>query len=87
MSSKFDDEPHVVYIKYASAGFILLAMIGHVAGLTPWNSILQMIGASGWIYVAYKWNEKAIMLNFIPQFFIIIPMLIMTYMFDIKVIS
>ena len=55
-------------------------MVLHVAGITPWNSILQMVGASGWIYVGYRWNEKAIILNFLPQFFIIIPMLIGMYL-------
>jgi hypothetical protein len=54
-------------------------MILHVAGVTPWNSILQMIGAAGWIYVGYKWNERAIILNFLPQFAIIVPMLIWMY--------
>jgi hypothetical protein len=70
---------HVWYIKYASAIIILCAMVLHVLGITPWNSIVQMIGASGWIYVAYKWKERALMLNFIPQFFIIIPGLIYMY--------
>ena len=69
----------VVYVKYASAVIILVAMVLHVAGITPWNSILQMVGASGWIYVGYKWNERAIILNFLPQFFIIVPMLIWMY--------
>ena len=69
----------VVYVKYASAVIILFAMILHVAGVTPWNSILQMIGAAGWIYVGYQWNERAIILNFLPQFFIIVPMLIWIY--------
>jgi hypothetical protein len=64
---------HVFYIKYTSALIILCAMVLHVLGITPWNSIVQMIGASGWIYVGYKWKEKALMLNFLPQFFIIIP--------------
>jgi hypothetical protein len=73
---KFD---HIVVIKYTSAVFILAAMVLHVAGITPWNSILQMIGASGWIYVGYRWNEKALILNFLPQFAIIIPMLIWIY--------
>lgn len=68
------------YVKYASAMTILCAMVLHVLGITPWNSILQMIGASGWIYVGYKWNERAIILNFLPQFFIIIPLLIYTYL-------
>ena len=70
---------HVWYVKYASATTILCAMVLHVFGVTPWNSIVQMVGASGWIYVAYKWKERALLLNFIPQFFIIIPSLI--YMF------
>jgi hypothetical protein len=69
----------VIIVKYTSAVLILVAMIFHVAGITPWNSILQMIAASGWIYVGYKWNEKAIILNFLPQFAIIIPMLIWMY--------
>ena len=69
----------VVYVKYASAVIILVAMVLHVAGITPWNSILQMVGAVGWIYVGYKWNERAIILNFLPQFAIIVPMLIWMY--------
>jgi hypothetical protein len=69
----------IIYVKYASAVIILIAMVLHVAGVTPWNSILQMIGAAGWIYVGYKWNERAIILNFLPQFFIIVPMLIWMY--------
>jgi hypothetical protein len=56
-------------------------MVGHVLGITPWNSILQMIGAAGWIYVGWRWNERALMLNFLPQFFIIIPGLIYMYFF------
>lgn len=71
---------HIVVIKYSSAVIILLAMILHVGGYTPWNSLLQMIGASGWIYVGYKWNEKAVILNFLPQFAIIIPMLAWMYL-------
>ena len=67
---------HVFYIKYASAIVILTAMVFHVQGWTPWNSFLQMLGAAGWIYVGDKWNEKAIVLNFLPQFAIIIPGLI-----------
>ena len=70
---------HVVVVKYASAVVILAAMVLHVAGITPWNSILQMIGAAGWIYVGYRWKEKAIILNFLPQFAIIIPMLVWIY--------
>ena len=71
---------HITVIKYASAVTILVAMVLHVAGITPWNSIVQMLGAAGWIYVGYRWNEKAIILNFLPQFAIIIPMLIGLYL-------
>ena len=69
----------VKYIKYASAVTILSAMVLHVAGITPWNSILQLLGAAGWVYVGWKWDEKAIILNFLPQFAIIIPMLVWMY--------
>ena len=70
---------HITVIKYASAVTILIAMVLHVAGITPWNSIIQILGAAGWIYVGYRWNEKAIILNFLPQFAIIIPMLVGMY--------
>lgn len=69
----------VVVVKYLSAVLILVAMVLHVAGVTPWNSLIQMLGAAGWIYVGYKWNEKSIILNFAPQFLIIIPMLVWIY--------
>ena len=70
---------HVFYIKYASASTILCAMVLHVLGITPWNSIVQMIGAAGWIYVGFKWNERALILNFLPQYAIIIPGLAYLY--------
>jgi hypothetical protein len=70
---------HIWWTKYLSACTLLTAMVFHVLGITPWNSILQMIGASGWIYVGFRWKERALLLNFIPQFFIIIPGLIYLY--------
>jgi len=70
---------HVTVIKYSSAVTILIAMVLHVLGITPWNSFAQMLGAGGWIYAGYRMNERAIILNFLPQFFIIIPLLIYTY--------
>jgi hypothetical protein len=69
----------VSYVKWASACTILIAMVFHVLGITPWNSMLQLIGAAGWVYVGYRWNERAIILNFLPQFAIIIPGLIYLY--------
>jgi len=71
---------HIIIIKYSSAVTILLAMVLHVQGITPWNSFLQIIGACGWIYVGFKMNEKAIILNFLPQLFIIIPGLVYLYL-------
>jgi len=70
---------YVKYIKYLSAITILCAMVLHVAGVTPWNSIVQLLGAAGWVFVGFKWNERAIILNFLPQFAIIIPMLVYLY--------
>lgn len=69
----------VTVVKYTSAVLVLIAMVLHVAGVTPWNSFVQMLGAAGWVYVGYKWKEKSIVLNFLPQFFIIIPVLIYIY--------
>ena len=66
-------------IKWFSACTIIIAMIFHVMGWTPWNSLLQMLGAAGWVYWGIKSGEKAIILNFLPQFFIIIPGLIILY--------
>ena len=70
---------NVKIIKWCSATIIPIAMIFHVMGWTPWNSILQMFGAAGWVYVGSKTGERAIVLNFLPQFFIIIPGLIFLY--------
>ena len=71
---------YITVVKYASAVTILIAMVLHVAGMTPYNSFAQMIGAAGWIYAGWRMNEKAIILNFLPQFFIIVPMLIGMYL-------
>ena len=70
---------HVWFIKYASAITILIAMVLHTMGITPYNAYVQLLGATGWCYVGYKWNEKALLLNFLQQFPIIIPTLIWIY--------
>tara|TARA_B100000963_G_scaffold45112_3_gene33633 strand:+ start:35943 stop:36179 length:237 start_codon:yes stop_codon:yes gene_type:complete len=74
---------HVWYIKYASAITILIAMLLHTLGVTPWNAYVQLLGATGWCYVGYRWNEKALLLNFMPQFAIIIPTLIWIYFINV----
>ena len=66
--------------KWTSATIIPIAMVFHVMGWTPWNSILQMFGAAGWVYVGTKTGERALILNFLPQFFIIIPGLIFLWL-------
>ena len=66
--------------KWTSATIIPIAMVFHVMGWTPWNSILQMFGAAGWVYVGTKTGERALILNFLPQFFIIIPGLIILWL-------
>jgi hypothetical protein len=67
---------YTTIVKYCSAVTILVAMVFHTLGITPWNSILQLIGIAGWTYVALKWNERALLLNFLPQVLIIVPGLI-----------
>tara|TARA_B100000700_G_scaffold124650_1_gene139628 strand:- start:51 stop:182 length:132 start_codon:yes stop_codon:yes gene_type:complete len=39
-----------------------------------------MFGAAGWVYVGTKTGERALILNFLPQFFIIIPGLIILWL-------
>ena len=70
---------YTAIVKYCSAVTILVAMVFHTLGITPWNSILQLIGIAGWTYVALKWNERALLLNFLPQVLIIVPGLIYLY--------
>jgi len=65
-----------VIVKYCSAVIILIAMVFHTLGITPWNSYLQILGILGWTYVGVVWDERAILLNFLPQLLIIIPGLI-----------
>ena len=77
--AKNKDDKITSIIKYASAMTILCAMVFHTLGITPWNSFLQMIGICGWTYVALRWNERSILLNFLPQLLIIIPGLIYLY--------
>lgn len=67
---------YTIIIKWFSATMILCAMPLHILGITPWNSILQIIGACGWVYVGYKWKEKSLIINFLPQIFMIIAGLI-----------
>ena len=49
--------------KWTSATIIPIAMVFHVMGWTPWNSILQIFGAAGWVYVGTKTGERALLLN------------------------
>lgn len=63
---------YTIIVKWVSAAMILCAMPLHILGITPYNSILQIIGACGWVYVGIKWDEDSLVLNFLPQIFMII---------------
>ena len=67
---------YTTIVKWCSSSVILIAMVFHTLGITPWNSILQLIGIAGWTYVAIKWDENSLLFNFLPQVLIIIPGLI-----------
>lgn len=67
---------YTCYVKWFAATMILCAMPLHILGVTPYNSILQIIGALCWVYVGIKWNERSLVLNFLPQIFMIIAGLI-----------
>jgi len=73
---------YTTIVKWCSAVIILIAMVFHTLGITPWNSILQLIGIAGWTYVAIQWDERALLLNFLPQVLIIIPGLIYLFYFQ-----
>jgi len=42
----------------------------HTINYYPINVYFHLTGAIGWSIIGYRWNEKAIMLTFVPQIFI-----------------
>ena len=67
---------YTMIVKWVSAAMILCAMPLHILGMTPYNSIVQIIGACGWVYVGVKWDERSLILNFSPQIFMLVAGLI-----------
>ncbi len=64
-------QPLIVFLKYFSACTIVLAICLHALNIHPLNVIIHLIGACTWSVVGYVWKENSIMLNFVPQVFIL----------------
>ena len=58
-------------IKYVAATVILLAIGLHAFDMYPYNVFVHIAGAILWTYVGFKWKEGSILLNFVPQIFIL----------------
>jgi hypothetical protein len=62
----------MVVLKYISATIILFAMFLHTQPhLFPYNVYVHIMGAALWSVWAYANKDKAVMLNFFPQIFIL----------------
>ena len=61
----------MTYLKYFSAFTILSAICLHALNIHPLNVIVHMIGACTWSVVGFAWKENSIILNFLPQVFIL----------------
>ena len=65
------EESWVHILKYVSATIILTAMFLHAFDMFPYNIIVHITGAVLWTIVGFKWRESSILLNFLPQIFIL----------------
>ena len=62
----------VWYLKYLSAAVILVAIGLHtMPEVYPYNVIVHLVGAVLWTIVGLKWKEGSVLLNFLPQIFIL----------------
>jgi|TARA_B100001540_G_C15323331_1_gene424675 hypothetical protein len=61
----------MTYLKYFSALTVLTAICLHSLNVYPWNIIVHLVGACTWSVVGYVWKENSIILNFLPQVFIL----------------
>ena len=69
MFLKFD---WVWYLKYLSATVILIAIGLHTFPESyPYNVMVHLVGAIMWTVIGIKWKEGSILLNFVPQIFIL----------------
>ena len=71
----------MVFLKYFSAMTIVTAICLHALNIHPLNVIIHLIGACTWSVVGFAWKEKSIILNFLPQVFILGGGLIYTNLF------
>lgn len=65
------------YVKWASSIIILFAMVVRASDLSnTLDSILSFIGCLGWLFVAFVWKDRAlIMLNSIAAFILLTGLL------------
>ena len=61
----------IYFLKYFSALTIVLAICLHAFNVHPLNVIIHLIGACTWSIVGFAWRENSILLNFVPQVFIL----------------
>jgi hypothetical protein len=52
------------YVKWIASVFILIATSFRAAGpaLYVYDVIFSILGMLGWVYVGFKWNDRAILL-------------------------
>jgi len=61
----------IFFLKYFSACTIVTAICLHAFNIHPLNVLVHLIGACTWSIVGFAWKEKSILLNFVPQVFIL----------------
>ena len=61
----------MTFLKYFSAATIVCAICLHSLNIHPLNVIIHFVGACTWSVVGFAWKEKSIILNFLPQVFIL----------------
>ena len=59
---KKEHHPLVWWVKWASSISIVFAMIATINNLYPYNMFLQFAGCLGWLWVAIKWNDRALII-------------------------
>ncbi len=65
------EERWVHHLKYLSATIILTAMFLHAFDILHYYIIVHILGGVLWTIVWFKWIEPSILLNFLPQIFIL----------------
>ena len=60
-----------VILKYTAATTILIAIALHAFDMYPYNVFVHIAGAIMWTVVGIKLKEGSILLNFVPQIFIL----------------